>query len=132
MDGGILEELRALRRSQSLRLMEATELTRQIADAAERGDSVAAELLAEEREGPVRAAHALSEELRRRVQEQPEEDARRLDALLHGAPARSEEEAGLAEQTAQFTRLLGAIVEMDRRLSERLGGERSFYRRFMP
>ena len=132
MDGGILEELRALRRSQSLRLMEAAALTRQIADAAERGDAVAAELLAEEREEPVRAAHAPSEELRRRVQEQPEEDARRLDALLRGAPAESEEETGLAEQTAQYRRLLDSIVEMDRRLSGRLGGERSFYKRYIP
>ena len=130
MDKLVLEELRTQKKEQTLKLIEAADVTRQIAEAAERGDHVAAQMLLGEREAPVRALSELEEQMRAYLLGLPEADAIRASDLLRGAEGETDEEKSLAEQTAQFRRLLETVVEMDKQLSLRLGGNRSFYKKF--
>lgn len=130
MENRAIEELRSNKRAQTLRLMEASGLTRQIAEAAERRDEVAMQMLLGEREEPLRAAQEIEERIRVYLQTLPENEAIRMSALLKGAKAEREEEAAFAEQVAQYHRLLETIIAEDKRLSVKLGGSRSFYKMF--
>ena len=125
-----LEELRRRKKDQTVKLIEVADVTRQIAEAVERGDPMAAQVLLGEREAPVRALRELEEGVRAYLLERPEAEAARLSELLKGAEPVSEEEKPLAEQVAQFRRLLDSVTAMDKQLSLRLGGSRSFYKKF--
>ena len=130
MGSDALKTLCAQKRIQMLRLREASELTRQIADAADRRDELAIEMLLGEREAPLRTAYETEMQIREELEKLPESEAIRLDALLRGADAETEEETELVNQVAQYRRLVGTIIEMDKRLSLRLGGKGSFYEKF--
>ena len=130
MGSDALKTLCAQKRTQMLRLHEVNELTRQIAEAADRRDELAIEILLSEREAPLRAAYETEAQIREGLESLPEAEAARLDALLRGADAETEEETELADQAAQYRRLVGTIIETDKRLSLRLGGKGSFYEKF--
>ena len=130
MGGDALKTLCARKRAQMLRLHEVYELTRQIAEAADRRDELSIEMLLGEREIPLRAAYETAAQIREELENLPEAEAARLDALLRGEDAGTEEEAELADQVTQYRRLVGAIIETDKRLSLRLGGKGSFYEKF--
>ena len=130
MDGDALKTLCARKRAQLLRLREVSELTRQIAGAVDRRDELAIDMLLGEREAPLRAAYEAEAQIREELERLPEAEAARLDALLRGADAGTEAEAELADLAAQHRRLVAAIIEVDKRLSLRLGGKGSFYEKF--
>lgn len=125
-----LNELYGRKKSEIVKLIEVADVTRQVAEAVERGDSVAAQMLLNEREKPVRELSELEEGIRAYVLECPEADAIRLNELLHGGEPETEEEKPFADQVAQFRRLLSSVRSMDEQLSVRLGGNRSFYKKY--
>lgn len=125
-----LEELRKRKKDETVKLIEIADVTRQVAEAVERNDAVAAQMLLNEREQPVRELGEMEEGVRAYVMGQPESDAIRLNELLRGGEAETEDETALAEQVAQFRRLLGSVRSMDEQLSVRLGGNQSFYKKF--
>ena len=87
-------------------------------------------MLLAEREQPVQALGALEEGIRAYVLDRPEHEAIRLGELLGGGEAEAEDEKALAEQVAQFRRILDSVLALDRQLSIRLGGNQSFYKKF--
>lgn len=125
-----LEELRKRKKDETVKLIEVADVTRQVAEAVERNDAVAAQMLLNEREQPVRELSEMEEGVHAYVLEQPEAEAIRLNELLRGGEAETEEEKPLVEQVAQFRRLLGSVKSMDEQLSVRLGGNQSFYKKF--
>ena len=125
-----LEDLLKRRKNEIVKLREITEITRQIAEAVERRDALAIEMLLGEREQPVRELQELEEGIRAYLLGLSETDAIRLNELLHGTEAAAEEEQPLAEVTAQFRRMLSTVADADKKLSLRLGGNRSFYKKF--
>lgn len=130
MGGDALKTLYEQKRTQMLRLREVSELTRQIAEAVDRRDELAIDMLLGEREAPLRAAYETETKIREELERLPESEAIRLDALLRGADAETEEEAELTNRVTQYRRLVGTIIEADKRLSLRLGGKSSFYEKF--
>ena len=130
MDRNELNELCARKKAQTIKLIEVADVTRQVAEAVDRGDSVSAQMLLNEREQPVRELGELDEGIRTYLEDCPEQDAFRLNELLRGGEAETEDEKPLAEQVAQFRRLLGSVRAMDEQLSVRLGGGRSFYKKY--
>ena len=132
MDLHTLEELWRRKKAQTIRLMEVSDLTRQILVAAERRDEVSVSMLLSMREEPVNRAAAIETECREYLLTLPREDAIRAAELLNGAPPDNPDEIQLYEQLGQYRRLLESVVEMDRRLSLRMGGEHSFYKKFRP
>ena len=125
-----LEELCRRKKTQTIKLIEVADVTRQIAELVDRGDSVAAEMLLGERERPVRELAELEEGVRAYVLDRPEQEAIRLNELLGGGEAETEDEKALAEQVAQFRRILDSVLALDKELSVRLGGSKSFYKKF--
>ena len=130
MGTNTLEELTGRKKQQTIKLIEVADVTRRIAEAVERRDAVSAEMILAEREEPVRALREQEEGIRAYLLELPEEEAARMHTLLRGGEPETEEEKLLAEQTAQFRRLLDSVMAMDEQLSVRLGGNQSFYKKF--
>lgn len=132
MDRLILEELWRRKKAQTIRLMEVADLTRQTLVAAERRDEVSVTMLLSMREEPVKRVADMDEGFRAYLQTLPQEDAIRAAELLNGGPPAVPDEIRLYEQLGQYRRLLESVVEMDRRLSLRMGGQHSFYKMFRP
>ena len=130
MDTPTLEELWRRKKAQTIRLMEVADLTRQILAAAERRDQVSVDMLLSMRADPVQRLTEQEAGLQRFLESLPRPDAIRAAELLKGAPPGNPGEAQLSEQVGQYRRLLESTIEMDRRLSIRIGGERSFYKKF--
>ena len=125
-----LEELYKRKKDQTIKLIEVADVTRRIAETVERGDPVAAQMLLGERERPVQDLRELEEGVRAYVLGRPEQEAIRLSELLGGGEAETEDEKKLAEQVAQFRRILDSVLTLDKELSIRLGGNQSFYKKF--
>ena len=100
-------------------------LSRQLAEALDRNDSVAVQMLLAMREEPLLAAHHARDILRQMVE--GTDDGGRLRALLNGGAAERSEEKALAAQIAMNERLLQQVQEMDRVLSQKIARNKSVY-----
>ncbi len=125
-----LDELRKRKKDETVKLIAVADLTRQMAEAVDRGDEFAMRTLLSEREEPVQRLRESEEGIQSYLLSLPEEAAIRANTLLRGGEAETEEEKALAEQVAQFRRILESVLELDKQLSIRVGGERSFYKKF--
>ncbi|MBQ9520959.1 MAG: hypothetical protein IJR72_00130 [Oscillospiraceae bacterium] len=132
MDIPTLEDLWRRKKMQTIRLMEVADLTRQILVAAEHRDQVSVDMLLSMRTDPVQRLTEIETALQKFLESLPQSDAIRAAELLKGASPATPDEVQLSEQVGQYRRLLESTVEMDRRLSIRIGGERSFYKKFRP
>ncbi len=108
-------------------LNEVMDVSRQMAEAMDRDDQVAIQMLVSMREEPV---HRLRQ-ARRALKEQRDalepEEALRLTQLLNGEEAKTEAEAPLAAQIGANRRLLEQVLELDRVLNRKLTREKSIY-----
>lgn len=108
-------------------LNEVMDVSRQMAEAMDRDDQVAIQMLVSMREEPV---HRLRQ-ARRALKEQRDalepEEALRLTQLLNGEEAETEAEAPLAAQIGANRRLLEQVLELDRVLNRKLTREKSIY-----
>lgn len=106
-------------------LNEVMDVSRQMAEAMDRDDQVAIQMLVSMREEPV---HRLRQ-ARRALKEQRDalepEAALRLTQLLNGEEAETEAEAPLAAQIGANRRLLEQVLELDRVLNRKLTREKS-------
>ena len=108
-------------------LSELFDLTRQLAEAVDRSDEVTIQMLLSMREEPLAQMRQVEENLIRQRAALAEEDGRRLVELLSGAPARRQEENALSEQVGANRRLLGQLVELDKRINKKVTREKSVY-----
>ena len=108
-------------------LNEALDLTRQMADAADRNDEVAAQLLVSMRQEPTDKLARAHQALDQQRQALSEADAARLAALLQGEAAKAEEEAPLANQVGLNRRVLKQLVDLDQVVNRKLAREKSVY-----
>lgn len=127
MESRELEELRQRKRRQSLLLIETSDLTKEIEEALDRKDEVSLRMLMEMREAPLQGMRELEEGIEAYLLTLPEASAIRGKALLRGSGAEEGAEGPLCEEVAKFRRLLDTVIERDRRISIRLGGDKSFY-----
>ena len=129
MDREILQSLQMSKRKAYRKLVEVMDLTEQLAQAVERRDEVSTKMLLGMRQDPLIALQEIEETVRRSVLAQPEGDARRLSVLLRGDPAEEEDgdESALREICERNRRELDRIAQLDRRISLKMGGKRSYY-----
>ena len=110
-------------------LVEGLDLTRQLADAVDRGDPVAMRLVLSMRAEPFEKMRSV----RRFLEEQKDslslEDSARLVDLLNGGAIQQGEESPLAEQVAINRRLMTQLFEMDKVVSLKLGKDESHYKK---
>ena len=104
-------------------LNEALDLTRQLADAVDRDDHIAAQMLVSMRQEPTdKLAQA------KQRQSLPPSAAARLSAILRGEAAESAEEAPLTAQIGVNQRVLKQLVELDQVVNRKLAREKSIYK----
>lgn len=109
-------------------LSEALDVTRQLAEAADRDDEVAARMLVSMRQEPTDRLAAAHQALDQQQQALPGADAARLAALLKGAEAETEAEAPLVNQVSANKRVLKQLVDLDRIVNRKLARGASIYK----
>ena len=124
-------------------LSELFDLTKQLAEAVDRSDEVTIQMLLSMREGPLAQMRQVEENLTRQRSSLSEEDGRRLAEELGYVPASDageplipvevdwskldEEENALSGQVGTNRRLLGQLVELDKRVNKKVTREKSVY-----
>lgn len=108
-------------------LSELFDLTKQLAEAVDRNDEITIQMLLSMREGPLAQMRQVEENLTRQRSSLSEEDGRRLEELLSGAQAQRQEENALSGQVGTNRRLLGQLVELDKRVNKKVTREKSVY-----
>ena len=109
-------------------LNEAMELSRQMAEAMDRDDQVAIQMLVSMRGDPVRKLRRAQQTLEEQRDALEPEAAQRLSQLLNGEAAETEAEAPLAAQVGTNRRLLEQLLDLDRVLNRKLTREESIYK----
>lgn len=127
MDTSVLQKAQAQEKRMYTLLNETLDLSRQLADAVDRGDQVAMRMLLSMRGEPVKKMHSIRRFLEDQRDALAPKEARRLAELLNGGAAEREEEAALAHQIALNNRLLKQLVELDQILNRKIGRDKSLY-----
>ncbi|MCI9113008.1 MAG: hypothetical protein HFF93_01105 [Oscillibacter sp.] len=109
-------------------LNEALDLTRQLADAVDRDDHIAAQMLVSMRQEPIDKLSRARQALDQQRQSLPPSAAARLSAILRGEAAESAEEAPLTAQIGVNQRVLKQLVELDQVVNRKLAREKSIYK----
>ena len=109
-------------------LNEALDVTRQLADAVDRDDRIAVQMLVSMRQEPTDKLSGAHQALEQQRQSLPAADAARLAAILKGGEAETEEEAPLAGQVGANQRILKQLVDLDRVVNRKLAREKSIYK----
>lgn len=129
MTGSEWMDLTVLERKKYNYLNETMDLTTQLAENLERNDQVSARIILAMRQDPILHLAEVDQACKLRREDLDPEDRERVAALLKGAEPRSGEERAFLEQAGRTRRLLERVVELDRRVSIRLAGEDSFYKK---
>ena len=108
-------------------LSEVMELTGELADAFQRQDQVSVQMFLGMRQEPIDRLESCKAMLERQCLQLPPEQRQILRGILKGQTPPPQAPA-LGELVQKNTRLLDRILEVDRRLNLRIGGEHSFYR----
>lgn len=122
-------ELTVLERKKYNCLVEVQDVTRQLAESLDRNDQVSTRMLVAMRQDPLLQLEEVDRGERQRKAGLPEEDRERIQALLRGDAPRYDGEDVFLEQAGKTRRLLEQVVELDRRISLRMAGDHSFYRK---
>lgn len=130
MDSRILDELFLKARQLYVKLAEFEDLTRQLAEAVDRRDEVSVQMLLNMRGEPAHQMEEINQQLHGRLLELPVDEAIRAKEILDGGEQQEPEEAALCGQVLQNKRLLQRCLELDRRVSVRMGGNKSFYTKY--
>lgn len=125
-----LNEMLLQKKKQAIRLNEVSDLTNQLAQACDRKDEVSIKLVMSMRQEPLLRLTEIDEEIRNWLESVPEETAIRMAELLNGAEPEKPEEKALSAQVDSNRRLLERIMSLDKTISARMGGKRSFYATF--
>ncbi len=108
-------------------LSEVMELTGALADAFQRQDQVSVQMFLGMRQEPIDRLESCKAMLERQCLQLPPEQRQILRGILQGQTPPPQAQA-LGELVQKNKRLLDRILEVDRRLNLRIGGEHSFYR----
>ena len=116
-------------------LNELEDLTHQMGETIERNDQVSLQMLIAMREEPLGKLQAADQAIRDQLELLADKmEAAQLASMLNGGPPADPDERTqqqLCEQVAANNRRLKQIMELDRRLNQRLGREDPAYRQSM-
>lgn len=127
MEGSALLDAHVQLKRAYTALNEALDLTRQLAEAVDRNDQVAVQMLVSMRQEPTDKLARAQQALNQQCQALPAADSQRLSALLKGAVAEAEAEAPLVGQVGLNQRVLKQLVDLDRVVNRKLTREKSIY-----
>lgn len=127
MEGTVLMEAHVQLKRMYTALNECVDLTRQLADAVDRRDEVAMQLLVSMREEPVRKLRRSRSALEHQRDALEPEEGRQLAALLNGEGAKEDAEIPLTQQAERNARLLRQLQELDKAVSLKMSRDKSVY-----
>ncbi len=127
MDEQVLKVAMSAEQKMYTALSEAMELTGELADAFQRQDQVSVQMFLGMRQEPIDRLESCKAMLERQCLQLPPEQRQILRGILQGQTPPPQAQA-LGELVQKNKRLLDRILEVDRRLNLRIGGEHSFYR----
>ena len=110
-------------------LNEVLDLSRQLAGALDRNDTVTIRMLVSMRRDPLEKLLRTRQILEEQREALTGEAGDRLAELLNGEPARTEEEQALAKQVSANHRLLEQVLVLDERLNQKLTHDKSVYQK---
>lgn len=125
-----IEEITDEQRLAFRQLMEVDTLTKELAEALSRKDQVSIHMLLAMRQEPINQLLEIKRRIHARLLNYSEEDAIAIQALLDGKEPPKAGEEFLCQMAGQNQRLLAKIRVQDEQISVRLGGNRSFYRKY--
>lgn len=128
MDRSALMDALVLNKRMNNLLNEIMDLSRQMAEAVDRNDRVAAEMLIGMRAEPIAKLRTADQALRVQLDDLPREERAWLTKLLNGGEAAETAEQPLVDQVAANARLLKRVRELDEVLNRKLTREKSVYR----
>ena len=109
-------------------LDEVLDLSRQMADAVDRGDEVVIQMLLSMRAEPIRNLKRTDQTLRSQREELPKGDGDRLAGLLNGTiQPEGHEEDMLFRQAETNRRLHQQVMELERILNKKIARDKSIY-----
>ena len=108
---------------------ETLDLTRQLGEALDRGDQESVRMVVAMRQEPILHLEEVDRVAKERRKSLMPEERQRLEELTRGAAAESASEKTFLEQASQARRLLERVVDLDRRISLRMAGDQSFYKK---
>ena len=127
MDEQVLKVAMSAEQKMYTALSEVMELTGELADAFQRQDQVSVQMFLGMRQEPIDRLESCKAMLERQCLQLPPEQRQILRGILQGQAPPPQAQA-LGELVQKNKRLLDRILEVDRRLNLRIGGEHSFYR----
>lgn len=124
----VLSQATAVEKAMYRALTELEELTQELAEAVTRGDKVSIQMFLSMRRDPLNQMAQHQASLRRQYAALPGEDARLLRTLVESSsPPACDGSEELVRQAARNRTILERIVRADRKISQRLTGNASFY-----
>lgn len=117
----------SVERKMYLALSEFLDLTGELSDAVERQDQVSVQLFLNMRQEQVNLLRDCKTLLRKQCRSLPGDAGKALRAILSGEGSEAAVSAELCRQVEKNRQLLERAVAADRRLSRRMGGDKSFY-----
>lgn len=120
-------DLTVLERRKYNCLSEVMDLSQQMGEALDRNDQVSVRMLLALRQDPILALEEVKRAINAKRAALTSEERERVSVLDGGDGPENTEEAAYAAQAGSARRLLERVVELDRRLSLRLGGKSSYY-----
>lgn len=108
-------------------LTEVMDITKQLAEAVDRQDQVSVRILLAMRQAPIFKLKELQSHLELKRYDLDGTDVQQYDALLAGADLSDTLEQPLVAQVATNRRLHQKLIELDRHVNQKLGGEHSYY-----
>lgn len=128
MEQRILMEALVLAKRLGNLLDEVLDLSRQMAEAVDRGDDVVIQMLLGMRAEPIHKMKKTDDALRSRRKELPAEEGDRLAGLLNGTvPPEEQEEELLFRQAESNRRLHQQVMELERVLNRKIARDKSLY-----
>ncbi len=114
-------------RRMSILFHEVIDLSRQLAEAVDRNDQVTIQMLISMRREPIQKLVQADQAMNAQVIALPQEEGRRLAALLQGEKGMDKDEQILAAQVMTNRRLLAQMMEIDKVLNCKLTRDKSIY-----
>lgn len=127
MDEQVLKVAMSAEQKMYTALSEVMELTEELANAFQRQDQVAVQMFLGMRQEPIDRLESCKAMLERQCLQLPPGQRQTLRGILQGEIPPPQAQT-LGDLVQKNKRLLDRILEVDRRLNLRIGGEHSFYR----
>lgn len=122
-----LLDIHVLERKKYNLLSEVLDYSQQLGQCMDRNDEVSFRMILSEREGPILKLEEIKHQIKEKVTALSTEDAEIVRRCLSGKGFEDPKQEALMKQALSTKALLAKVLEFDKRINQRVGGEQSMY-----